>query len=365
MCGEEDVLSKDRIRVGIWGAGGIALKLHLPELSGIENVDIACLCGRTERRLKLLCEQFGVPSWTKDPDALLSDPDLDAIVVALPHPLHVSAGLDVMAAGKHLMMQKPLCTSLGEAERFVAGAAESKRIVFCLPHLQSPGYLTAAKLVASGRLGHISGGHCRVSHGGPEVYYRQIQDGFGEQDTGDLWFFDRDRAEVGALFDMGVYAVSRLIGLMGSVHAVTGRVATVAKPTDLEDSATLILEFTSGALGTVETGWCDGAGTSAISIHGTRGKLELPGRGDAALTLLEQASERNEDLPPVRQDFACADEPGITAHESWIGAIETGNVPPMNLAESALHVTEVLLAGLESSRKEGRIRIRSSLSWRP
>ena len=94
-----------------------------------------------------------------------------------------------------------------------------------------------------GAIGKPSGAHCRTSHGGPEVYYAEIRDGFGEPDEG-LWFFQADQAAVGALFDMGVYAVSSLVAALGPVTSVLGQVATLDKPTTLEDTATLILQAT-------------------------------------------------------------------------------------------------------------------------
>src|ERR1700710_2635363 len=100
-----------------------------------------------------------------------------------------------------------------------------------------------------GAIGQISGGRARTSHGGPEVYYREVSRLFGETfDESDLWFFDAKRAEVGALFDMGVYAVPRMMAMLGPVRSVTARSTTLAKPTTLEDTATVILEFESGVL---------------------------------------------------------------------------------------------------------------------
>ena len=130
-----------------------------------------------------------------------------------------------------------------------------------------------------GAIGTISGALARHSHGGPEVYYAEVADAFEEPRVeNDLWFFDADTAGGGALIDMGVYSVANLVALLGKVDYVTARMTTVAKPTALEDTATLILEFANGALATTETGWCDPARSSFLRVHGTAGKLVL--RGD-------------------------------------------------------------------------------------
>src|SRR5690606_35444844 len=126
------------------------------------------------------------------------------------------------------------------------------------------------------KLGKVSSATARFSHGGPEVYYATIQTILDEPPADDLWFFDAQRADVGAIFDMGVYAIAHLVAVLGSVQSVTCRTTTIAKPTSLEDTATLILEFENGALGTAETGWCDGARTYGFGVHGTEGKLINP-----------------------------------------------------------------------------------------
>src|SRR2546422_547167 len=211
------------MNIGIIGAGGIALKMHLPQLAEIAGVKVTHIAGRKESRLRLLSERFDVPNWTTDYESLLSEPSIDGIIVALPHPLHVPIGIKAIGAGKHLLMQKPLCADMAEADTFVAAAETTDRTVLCLPHF-SPEVYAARRLVADGAIGIPSGAHCRVSHGGPEVYYAEVRDGFGEcppaPNSGgdDLWFFKSDEAAVGALFDMGVYAVSVLVAVLGSAR---------------------------------------------------------------------------------------------------------------------------------------------------
>lgn len=338
----------ETLNVGVIGAGGIALILHLPELSRIEGVKVACLSGRKESRLRFLCERYGVPRYTHSTEELLADPSIDAVVVALTHPLHVAAGLAALEAGKHVLMQKPLCADMAEANAFVEAVEASDRVVMCLPHFGATVHKARA-LVREGAIGTISGAHCRASHGGPEVYYAQVRDGFGEP-GGDLWFFDAEQAAVGALFDMGVYAVAQLVAILGPVRRVIGRATTVAKPTTLEDTATLLLEFENGALGTAETGWCDPARTGELRVHGTTGKLTAPGEGGAPLTRWEPGSYVREDIPAIPHAVDLADTPIPNAHTHWVECIRAGKEPPLSHARAARHVTEILLAGLESSR---------------
>src|SRR5688572_21359442 len=110
-----------KLRIGIIGAGGIAWKLHFPELAGLrDRAEVTLVAGRKEHRLKRVCEQFGVPRYTTRFDDVIADDQVDAVVVATPHPQHVEWGIKALEAGKHLYMQKPLCGDMAEADAFVA-----------------------------------------------------------------------------------------------------------------------------------------------------------------------------------------------------------------------------------------------------
>ena len=346
------------MNVGIIGAGGIAQKLHMPEIAKMDEMRVTHLSGRKEHRLKKLAEEYGVPHWTTDHRDLLADDSIEGIIIGLPHPQHVPVGLEVLAAGKHLLMQKPLCGDMGEADAFTRAVEGTDRTVLVMPHFVQEVYRTRQMLL-DGTIGKPSGANCRTSHGGPEVYYAEVRDGFGETDT-DLWFFDAKRAAVGALFDMGVYAVAHLVAVLGTVKSVTGVVATLDKPTELEDTATLILQFENGAVATAETGWCDPAGTWEMRVHGTAGKITVPGKGGARMTFWEPGSYTREDLPAIPHEIdATADTRG-NVHEHWLRCIREGRQPELSHAWSARHVTEIMLAGLESSRTGQRMEIRSS-----
>lgn len=349
------------LRVGIIGAGGIAAKLHLPELRTVDGAQVVVLSGRRQSRLETLCRKFGVPRWTHSYDAVLADPEVDAVVIALPHPLHVDWGVKALEAGKHVYMQKPLSTSLAEADRFVAAVERSDRTVLALPYVSRPHVLAARHMAAEGKLGRISAARARHSHGGPEVYYAGIQQILEEQPQDELWFFDADRADVGALFDMGVYSIATLVAIVGSVRGVTARCTTVAKPTRLEDTAALLLDFECGALGVAETGWCDAARTSEFSIHGTAGKLVSVGR-ERTLTCYRPSSFVDEDAPLIEEAVDVSGFPRINSHQHWADCIRCGVQPPLSHARMARHITEIMLAGLESSRQGRTMEVRSRAS---
>lgn len=341
-----------KLKVGIIGAGGIAAKLHLPEMQTVENGKVTLVSGRRLSRLETLCRKFDVPNWTQDYADVIADDSIDAVIVSLPHPLHVEWGLKAISAGKHVFMQKPLSTSLDEADQFVEASEKTDRTVFALPYVSQPHVLAARQMAQDGSLGTVSAARARYSHGGPEVYYAGIQQILEEESEDALWFFDADKADVGALFDMGVYAIANLVAMVGSVTAVTARLTTVAKPTQLEDTAALLLDFENGALGTAETGWCDAARTGEFSIHGTEGKV-VSNMRDGSLTWFRPSSQVDEDAPLLEDPVDFSQFPKENSHQHWFRCIQEGKQPELSNARSARHITEIMLAGLRSS-KEGR-----------
>ena len=347
-------------KIGLIGAGGIAAKLHLPEMQTVPDAEVIVLAGRTQSRLETLCKRFAVPRWTHSYEEVIADPDLDGVIIALPHPLHVKYGLMALEAGKHVHMQKPLSTSLEEAEQFVEAARTADRTVLALPYVSTPHVLAARDYVATGKLGTVSAGTARFSHGGPEVYYTTVQQILNEEPTNELWFFDVQKADVGALFDMGVYAIAHLVAVLGSVTAVTCRMKTIAKPTELEDTAVMILDFESGAMGTAETGWCDGARTYGFSIHGTGGKIVNPSL-TSDLIFSRPSSDVDEDAPLIEERVPTGEYPNLNSHQEWVQCLRNGRQPLISNAPFARHVTEILLRSRQSAQERRTIEIDSRL----
>jgi predicted dehydrogenase len=93
--------------------------------------------------------------------------------------------------------------------------------------------------------------------------------------------------------------------------------------------------------------------------HGTAGKLTIPGHEGATLTHWTPGSYTREDIPPVPHAIDAAASGRGNAHEHWLDCIRRGAQPPLSHARAARHVTEILLAGLESARTGQAIGIRS------
>ena len=151
---------------------------------------------------------------------------------------------------------------------------------------------------------------------------------------------------------MGVYSIANIVALLGKVDHVTARMSTVAKPTAMEDTATLILEMANGALATAETGWCDPARSSYLRVHGTAGKLI---KRDEMIDCIRPSSFEREWAEPLIDEIAPT--PVVNQHEEWLRCIESGKQPELSNLPVARHVTEIMLAAVASHETGARIAV--------
>ncbi len=329
----------DRVRYAIIGCGGIAHMFHLPELAWIPEADFIVTCDLRENRARFTAEKFAARDWTTDYTEVLERDDVDAVIVATHNATHVPIACEVLAADKHVLVQKPLAPRMDDADRMVREAAQSSKKTYCLPFLWTPEFEIAVDMIRSGELGKIIQLHGRTAHDGPEIYYSNTQKIFGE--TPEICpFFLKNTSGQGALFDMGIYSVAALTGLAGSAVRVTGAVKTLDKDSEVDDTASVLMEMESGAIAVAETTWCQAAASEEVTVYGTRGTLQVnPWRHTLKLyakTPKEGWFEPK--LPPV---------PEAAAHRHFIDCI-LKDQPPKASPEHARHTVEVMLAAVQS-----------------
>jgi predicted dehydrogenase len=338
-------MATGKLRFGIIGCGGIANGFHLRDLAGIEEAELIACADAREEAARSTASRWGARGWHGDYRELLNRDDVDAVIVATHHPTHAAIGCDVLAAGKHLLVQKPLTTSLADADRLVEAAARSDRQTMCLPYSWSNPYREAGRLIRAGAIGRICEIRCRVAHGGPPR---------------DSWFYDPEIARFGALFDMGVYAVSGITGLAGPAISVSGLVRTMEPGVRIDDNAIIQLEFAGGAIGNAETSWTQRATREGTVVYGDEGTMILNPEGDRLEVYMARASVLGQKgwftprLPPTPRD---------AAHRHFVECLLEGH-PPLGTPEQARHVVEVMLAADQSSRSGARVPIGSTFADR-
>src|ERR1700733_10110576 len=112
-----------RLRLGFVGCGRATQKLHLPGFRHLADWEVIAAADTEEGRLNAAANRFGIPRRYLDYQALLADPDVDAVAVCVPPRLHAEISLAAIAAGKHVFIEKPLAVSLQECDQILEQAA--------------------------------------------------------------------------------------------------------------------------------------------------------------------------------------------------------------------------------------------------
>ncbi|MDG5472701.1 Gfo/Idh/MocA family oxidoreductase [Jeotgalibacillus sp. ET6] len=257
------------VRVGIIGCGSITKHRHFPEYMANEHVEITAVCDLLEERASVYADQAGAKMYTSLDD-LLNDPSVDAVSVNLPNALHAPVTIKALQAGKHVLCEKPMATSIEEADRMIQAADEAGRKLM-IGHNQRfvASHEKAREYIKEGKLGRIYSFRTAFGHGGPEGW---------SADGRDSWFFDKEQAFIGAMGDLGVHK-SDLVRFIFDQDAaeVGGFVDTLAKEnTQVDDNAVCIIKLKDGTMGTLTASWSHNKfGDNSTIIYGEKGVLRL------------------------------------------------------------------------------------------
>jgi UDP-N-acetyl-2-amino-2-deoxyglucuronate dehydrogenase len=340
-------------RVGIAGCGAIS-RNHLAAFRALENVQIVGVCDVDPDRALATAEAWAVPNAVTTVDELLTL-GLDIVSVCTPHPTHEEVVLKAAAAGVHALCEKPIATKLESAERMVAACDEAGvqlGVLFQRRFWPASQKIRAA--IADGTLGRAIMAQCSVMlHRAPEYYNRDAWRGTWENDGG------------GVLMSQAVHQIDLLQWYLGDVAEVYGKVNTYRHGDyiEVEDSATAVITFTSGAMATLEASTAvspnlgiqlritgeTGASASLTEFpEGSDGRLDLWAVGERIVVepVHPEGAEPNVDLSAINGQLV----PFHTLQvKDFVRALETGTEPAIT-GKDALKSLRILLAVYESSR---------------
>ncbi|MGQ9596155.1 MAG: Gfo/Idh/MocA family protein [Thermoproteota archaeon] len=336
-----------KIGFGIIGCGGIANYFHLPELCSIEEVDVVAVADIKENRAKITAGKFKVPNWYTDYRELLEREDVEAVVVATPHPTHSPITIDAIKAGKHVIIQKPMTTKVKDAETIVEYVKKHRNLkVMALPfvYFDNPYFDHVKKLILNGGLGKVCMARIRVAHSGPEGYQDDVARMFDEE-TGYCWFFDKEKADGGAMFDMGVYSFTLATLLFGKVKRLVSLIDTLDKKASVEDSAATIMKTEMGSMVVAETAWTQARGANEIIIYGVKGLLVWEDLFGNPVIKYYDSSSSSWNMPFLQKEK----EPQHT-HRHFVKSI-LEDTQPIGTAEEGKYLVELMEAAQRSSEK--------------
>lgn len=250
----------DTLKVGIIGAGGIARQHGIAWRSNAPRGEIVAIADVSEARARAIADTYtdGRARLYDGIAALLADPDVDAVDICLPHNLHTEAIVAAARAGKAILCEKPLCTTLDDAAKIDAALRESG-VTFMMAHNQlfQPSLIEARRLLGAGSLGKpylfrsMELFQNRAALGVPTALALPP----GESPW--AWRSDPQRMGGGELLDTGWHGTYRLLALADDrpveVWATLARFFLPDLPS--EDTGLIVVRFASGAIGEMLTTW--------------------------------------------------------------------------------------------------------------
>jgi len=340
-----------KIRVGVIGCGSIAKYRHLPEYQVNPNVELTAVCDINQERAIETAEKYGVLFYT-DYKELLKSGKVDAVSVCTPNYLHAPITIDALEAGLHVLCEKPMATSKEEAEAMIA-AAEKNGKKLMIGHNQRfvPSHQKARQLIANGEVGKIYSFRTAFGHGGPEGW---------SVDGKESWFFEKEKAFVGAMGDLGVHKTDLVRYVLGEEIVEVGAfVETNAKDfADVDDNAVCVLKTESGIIGTLAASWAyTGKEDNSTIIYGEKAILRL--EDDPVNSLVVQYS--NGEVVKYELGKIQSNESGgqNNTHviEHFVNAILLDEEPAVP-GQEGMKSLGVILAALESNETKKIVQVR-------
>src|SRR5215472_10646863 len=243
---------------GIVGAGVIS-STHADAIASLPDARLIAITDVEPERTKSLAARHDCAA-EPDLEALLARDDVDVVSVCVPSGLHAEVGIRAAAAGKHLVVEKPLDVSLAAADRLISAARAAGVVMTVMSqHRFDKGLIELRRLMDDGRLGRLVLGEASTKWYRSQAYY----------DSGawrGTWALDG-----GSLMNQGIHYLDLLLWTMGPVTEVTALYSTQTHQTEVEDTALAVLRFASGAVGTVIA--------STAVYPGFAQRLEITGTG--------------------------------------------------------------------------------------
>ncbi|MFB9277484.1 Gfo/Idh/MocA family protein [Cohnella cellulosilytica] len=155
-------MSLKKVKIGVVGCGVIG-KQHIKAASEAEWIELAAVADANTEAARLAADQFGAGRWYGEAAALLADASVEAVVLAVPTHIRTEMALQALAAGKHVLLEKPLAMRADEIRRLMAARGD-RTVAFCSSRFRFLEHAEAARRwIAEGRLGELRVLRCRVN----------------------------------------------------------------------------------------------------------------------------------------------------------------------------------------------------------
>lgn len=275
------------VRWGIIGVGDVTERKSGPGFQKAERSSLVAVMRRDGAKAADYAARHGVPRWYDDADALIHDPEVDAVYIATPPGSHADYAIRVAAAGKPVYVEKPMARTADECRAMIDAADAAGVPLFVAYYRRAmPRFKIVEDLVRSGELGEIR-----------TVSVRNSSSGEAWEPGHQPWRVQPEISGGGLFVDLGSHALDWLDHLLGPVEEVHGIATNVTGTSTAEDHVVATFRWASGAVGTGTWAYDDAERTDEIALHGTQGSVRFPCFGEAPIRVRVGGVDREIQAP--------------------------------------------------------------------
>jgi len=252
-------------RIGIIGTGQIAQRGHLPGLLADGRCEVVAISARNPERLQKVAGSFGISAYYTDWREMLALERLDAATIATPPIHHREMAVEAMEHGLDVLIEKPLATSINDAQEIVETAQKTGRIAMVEQSLRyNPAFRKSCELVKSGAIGKIKRIHGAMLHSGPKGWAPESN-----------WFFDPKIAGGGVILDSGVHIVDIIRYITQANFADLNGELVYSYNSQIEEEASLTGWLQGDIQVAIELSWHVNPSQVSVNLYGTEGNLHV------------------------------------------------------------------------------------------
>ena len=248
------------VNVALIGSQFIS-SIHARSLQHCPRASMLAVCSPTPGHAERFASEFGIPHHFTDHRRMLEMDEIDMVVIGAPNFVHCELVCDAAAAGKHVVLEKPMCLNLAEADQMIEACRRAGvKLMYAEELCFAPKYVRLKELLDSGALGEPTLIKQSEKHSGPHATH----------------FWDVERSGGGVTMDMGCHAVEFFRWMLGrpKVKSVYAQMSTQVHGdrTRGDDNAILILEFETGCVAMAEESWTKlGGMDDRAEVYGSKG----------------------------------------------------------------------------------------------
>jgi len=250
-----------KFKVGIVGLGKVA-HLHAVALNEISNAEFSAGCSRSMEKAKAFLSEYGAKAYDSI-TKMVKEEDLDLVIICTPHPNHLEPTIEALEAGAHVLVEKPLASTLLDCDKMISVAArEGRKLGVISQRRFYPAAQRLKQALDDGKIGKAVLGTINMMGWRDEAYYKS-----------DEWRGSWEKEGGGVLVNQAPHQLDLFCWLMGPIDEVYGQWANLNHPyIEVEDTALAIVKFKSGALGNIVVSNSMKPGIyGKIQVHGENG----------------------------------------------------------------------------------------------